>query len=204
MKKLILWLLIAGIFILPTQVQARRLYYAEEFYLYVLNLHHTNPNLERNIRFMQWALEAPFDNQVRSLALIETESDFKRYKELFRMHVNLLIIDSYLQLAWRFDKEHVYFFNLWYAEELKESFTIARYFYEVALNYWDEVQRHAANTDETSGRINLDHWENELYLIQTGELDYAEIIDGHLHRLESRMQKVEAYLEEYSRAADES
>jgi hypothetical protein len=120
------------------------------------------------------------------------------------MHVNLLIIDSYLQLAWRFDKEHVYFFNLWYAEELKESFAIARYFYEVALNYWDEVQRHAAAADETPGRINLEQWENEHYMIQTGELDYEEIIAGHLRRLEVRMQKVEAYLEEYERAVNES
>ena len=60
------------------------------------------------------------------------------------------------------------------------------------------------NADKTPGRINLDHWENELYLIQTGELDYAEIISGHMRRLEARMQKVEVYLEEYDGVANES
>jgi hypothetical protein len=198
MKKTLLPLmLLLPLLLLPSQVQARRLYYAEEFYLYVLNLYYTNPNLERNIRFMQWALEAPFDNQVRSLAKIETENDWYRYKSLFRMHVNLLIIDSYLQLARRFDKEHVYFYNLWFAEELRESFAIARYYYETARNYWDEVVRLAAEAEETPGRIDLDHWEDELYLIQTGELDYEQIIADHLRKLDARLNQVESYLDQY-------
>ena len=197
MKKIFIILALV-LFTLPSQVEARKLYYAEEFYLYALNLYYTNPNLERNIRFMQWALQAPFDNQVRSIALIETEHDFRRYKSLFRMHVNLLIIDSYLQLARRFDKEHVYFYNkIWYAEELQESFTIARYFYQVAINYWEEAKKHAAGADETPGRINLDYWEDEQYQIQTGELDYGEIIDDHLQKLEARIEEVENYLEQF-------
>lgn len=204
MKKLLVLALFLPLLIQPPQVQARRLYFAEEFYLYILNLYYTNPNLERNIRFMQWALEAPFDNQVRSLAKIETENDWYRYKALFRMHVNLLIIDSYLQLARRFDKEHVYFYNLWYAEELKESFTIARYYYETATNYWEEVKHHAASAEEIPGRINLDYWEDELYLIQTGELDYDRIIEDHLRKLEARLEKVERYLEQYEGRAGES
>jgi hypothetical protein len=195
MRKIFIPALLLTLFLLQPQAEARRLYYAEEFYLYVLNLYQTNPSLERNIRFMQWALEAPFDNQVRSLATIETEDDWFRYKALFRMHVNLLIIDSYLQLARRFDKEHVYFFNLWYAEDLKESFTIARYYYQVAVNYWDEVLRHAATADEVPGRIDLDYWEDELHQIRTGELDYGVIIEDHLRKLEARLERVETFLE---------
>jgi hypothetical protein len=186
--------LIIVIIAAPIAAHARRLYYAEEFYLYVMNLHQVNPSLERNIRFMQWALEAPFDNPVRSLALIETENDFKRYKTLFKLHVNLLIIDSYLQLARRFDKEHVYFFNLWYAKELKESFTIARYYYETALVYWDEVQKFAALASDIPGKIDIDHWEDDLWLIQNGELDYKSIIDEHLDRLNAKLFTVEGYL----------
>jgi hypothetical protein len=203
MKRLFLAVLII-LFVLPVQLQARRLFYAEEFYLYALNLYHTNPNLERNIRFMQWALEAPFDNQVRSLALIENEQDFKRYKALFRMHVNLLIIDSYLKLATRFDKQHVYYFNLWYAEELKESFTIARYFYQISYNYWEEAKKHALSAEDIPGRINIDYWEDEQYLIQTGELDYELIIDEHLQKLEQRLETVENYLAQFEEDALES
>jgi hypothetical protein len=186
--------LIMVIITAPVIAHARRLYYAEEFYLYVMNLHQVNPSLERNIRFMQWALEAPFDNPVRSLALIKTENDFKRYKTLFKLHVNLLIIDSYLQLARRFDKEHIYFFNLWYAKELKESFTIARYYYETALVYWDEVEKFAALASEIPGAIDIDQWEDDLWLIQNGELDYKSIIDEHLDKLNSKLATVEGYL----------
>lgn len=165
----------------------------------MMNLYYTNPNLERNIRFMQWSLNAPFDNPVRSLALIETENDFKRYKTLFKMHVNLRIIDSYLQLAHRFDKEHVYFFNLWYAKNLKESFQIAEYYYRTGLNYWVEVQKYARQSYVIPGRINLDEWEDELYGILSGEIDYEIIILSRLEKLESRMRIVNDYLNQYEK-----
>ena len=180
--------------ILPQTTHARRLYYAEEFYLYVMNLYYTNPSLERNIRFMQWALKAPFDNPVRSLALIKTENDYKRYKILFKMHINLLIIDSYLQLGRRFDKEHVYFFNLRYAESLKKSFQIAEYYYRIGLNYWEEAIKHARENEGIPGRINIDEWEAELHHIQAGDLNYKTIILSRLEKLESRMNAVESYL----------
>lgn len=181
---------------IPHSSYARRLYYAEEFYLYVLNLYYTNPNLERNIRFMQWALEAPFDNPVRSLAKIQTEEDFKRYKLIFKLHVNMLIIDSYLQLGRRFDKEHVYFFNLWYAKQLKKSFTIARYYYETSLNYWEEAVKYAEALKSMPGRIDIDQWEDELELILSGELNYRTIIEENLAKLETKRERVNAYLEE--------
>jgi hypothetical protein len=194
MKRIIPILIILFLLSSPLASHARRLYYAEEFYLYVLNLYYTNPDLERNIRFMQWALKAPFDNPVRSLALIETENDFKRYKTLFKMHVNLLIIDSYLQLARRFDKQHVYFFNLWYAEKLKESFEIAEYYYKISLNYWSEALRFAREGEEIPGRISLDEWEDELFQILAGDLDYEIIINDHLEKLSLRMAAVEDHL----------
>ena len=187
-------LLIVLLFLSPAAVQARQLFYAEEFYLYVMNLYPVNGSLERNIRFMQWALAAPFDNPVNSLAKIESENDWVRYKALFRLHVNLLIIDSYLQLARRFDKEHLYFFNLWYAEELAESFGIARYCYETALRYWDEAEQGADAAGGLPGRIDIDDWEDDLYLIQEGALDYEKIITEHLGRLDSKIRRVEEYL----------
>ncbi len=197
MKKTYLILILSALILVPAGSHARRLYYAEEFYLYVMNLYQVNPSLERNIRFMQWALQAPFDNPVRSLARIETQNDFTRYKTLFRMHVNLLIIDSYLQLARRFDKQHVYFFNLWYAESLKESFQIARYYYQISLNYWDEVKKISQAGGELPGRIDLDEWEDELSRIQNGELDYGVIISSHLEKLDARIRTVDDYLNQF-------
>ena len=198
MKRILATVLFLLCIAVPSTSNARRLYYAEEFYLYVMNLYQVNPSLERNIRFMQWALKAPFDNPVRSLAKIETKTDFLRYQQLFKMHVNLLIIDSYLQLARRFDKEHVYFFNIQYAEDLKKSFGIARYFYKISFNYWDETLKYAKEAEKYTGRINIDAWEDELYLIRTGDLDYRAIIESYLKKLESRMQIVQNYLDQSS------
>jgi hypothetical protein len=197
MKRTYLILILIALTLAPAGVHARRLYYAEEFYLYVMNLYQVNPSLERNIRFMQWALQAPFDNPVRSLARIETQNDFTRYKTLFKMHVNLLIIDSYLQLARRFDKQHVYFFNLWYAESLKESFQIARYYYQIGLNYWGEVEKYAQAGEKLPGRIDIDEWEDDLYRIQNGELDYSAIISSHLEKLDARIRTVDNYLSRF-------
>jgi len=198
MKRILATVLFLLCIAVPSTSNARRLYYAEEFYLYVMNLYQVNPSLERNIRFMQWALKAPFDNPVRSLAKIETKTDFLRYQQLFKMHVNLLIIDSYLQLARRFDKEHVYFFNIQYAEDLKKSFGIARYFYKISFNYWDETLKYAKEAEKYTGRINIDAWEDELYLIRTGDLDYRAIIESYLKKLDSRMQIVQNYLDQSS------
>jgi len=198
MKRILATVLFLLCIAVPSTSNARRLYYAEEFYLYVMNLYQVNPSLERNIRFMQWALKAPFDNPVRSLAKIETKNDFLRYQQLFKMHVNLLIIDSYLQLARRFDKEHVYFFNIQYAEDLKKSFGIARYFYKISFNYWDETLKYAKEAEKYTGRINIDAWEDELYLIRTGDLDYRAIIESYLKKLDSRMQIVQNYLDQSS------
>jgi len=66
------------------------------------------------------------------------------------------------------------------------------------------VKHHAASAEEIPGRINLDYWEDELYLIQTGELDYDRIIEDHLRKLEARLEKVERYLEQYEGRAGES
>ena len=194
--RMIGFVIILSFLITPATGHARRLYYAEEFYLYVMNLYQVNDSLERNIRFMQWALVAPFDNPVRSLAVIENENDWVRYKTLFRMHINLLIIDSCLQLARRFDKEHLFFFNLWYAEQLQESFLISRYYYETALRYWDEAGRYAQEAQKLPGRISIDEWEDDLFLIREGELDYKEIIEQHMGRLDSKLEAVERYLQE--------
>lgn len=190
-------LLPALLLLAPSPSSARPLYYAEEFYLYVMNLYQENASLERNIRFLQWALDSPFANQVNSLATIRTVEDFRRYKALFRMHANLLIIDSYLQLARRFEKRHVYFFHaFWFGEELRESFTIARYYYQICFNYWDRALEHAEEAAQVPSRIDIEPWEEELHLIRTGELDYGAIVRLHLERLDRRMEEAVRYLDE--------
>jgi hypothetical protein len=116
----------------------------------------------------------------------------------------MLIIDSTLQLARRYDKEHVYFFNLWWAKSLRESFTFARYNYEVSLNYWDAVLKCAEVLNGLPGRLNLEAWEDEYELIRSGEFDYAKIIVRHLAKLDERAAVVDEYLARFERAGVEN
>ena len=200
MKRLLLTLLliIALLTILNPQeiLLARKLFYAEEFYLYAMNLYYNNPNLLRNIRFMQWALKAPFDDPVRSLAKITTECKYKKYKLLFKFHVNLLIVDSYLQLAHRFDKEHLYFFNYRYAKDIKDSFELSSFFYNRALIYWNEAKKYIPSIEEIPCRINLDSWEDEFYKVKEGKLNLEPVIKGRMDILNKRKDIIAKYLKE--------
>ena len=198
MKKFLLSIFLTFILINilnPQQILwARKLYYAEEFYLYVMNLYYDNSNLLRNIRFMQWALKAPFDNPVRSLAKITDECEFKRYKLLFKFHVTLLIVDSYLQLAHRFDKEHLYFFNYIYAKDLKDSFELSKFFYNRALIYWNEAKKYLPLIDNIPCRINLDTWEDEFYQVKNGNLDLEPVIKNRIGILDKRILILTQYI----------
>ncbi len=195
-RRFVIFFILLGILILtkPSGIEARKLYYAEEFYLYVMNLYYDNPNLLRNIRFMQWALKAPFDNPVRSLAKITSECEFKRYKLLFKFHVTLLIVDSYMQLAHRFDKEHLYFFNYRYAEDLKESFELSKFFYNRALIYWKEAQKYINPLQKIPCRINLDNWEDEYFKVKEGILNLSPIISSRIKLLDKRINILEKYI----------
>ncbi len=200
MKKLFAITLIAlsimGLTLLtPPNTEARKLYYAEEFYLYVMNLYYDNPNLLRNIRFMQWALKAPFDNPVRSLAKITSECEFRRYKLLFKFHVTLLIVDSYMKLAHRFDKEHLYFFNYRYAEDLIDSFKLSKFFYNRALIYWKEAKKYIPQLNKIPCRINLDKWEDELYSVKNGTLNLEPVILTRIDTIDKRLVLLQSYVE---------
>jgi len=199
MKKFLLYLIIIIVLlniISPSEnLWARRLYYAEEFYLYVMNLYYDNPNLLRNIRFMQWAIKAPFDNPVRSLAKITNECEYKRYKLLFKFHVTLLIVDSYLQLAHRFDKEHLYFFNYSYSKDIKDSLELSKFFYNRALIYWNEAKKYIPSIDLIPCKTNLDTWEDEFYKVKKGDLNLEPTITTRMKIIKKWITLLDKYIE---------
>ena len=54
---------------------------------------------------------------------------------------------------------------------------------------------HAEAAAREPARIDIESWEEELHLIQTGELDYAAVVQRHLARLEERVREAERFLE---------
>ena len=73
-----------------------KLCYAEQYYeLYHRHLYEYDENIKYNIYILEHALNAPFANQLNALATIKNLNENDWYQNLFRMQVNLLIIDQY-------------------------------------------------------------------------------------------------------------
>lgn len=160
--------------------------YAEQYYrLYHDQLHRYPEDTLENIYYLERALHADFCNPLNALAVIEDKQEWRRYRHLFRVHVNVKLVELYLTLGSKYDKMNAYFYNYpWKAENLK-SLEKAERIYKMAFYYWEEAIKWSKRIPPSY--INLEeiqNWEDENYRIQTGELDYRDIINSHLDRLQ--------------------
>jgi len=159
--------------------------YAEQYYrLYHDQLHRYPEDTLENIYYLERALHADFCNPLNALAVIENKQEWRRYRHLFRVHVNVKLVELYLTLGSKYDKMNAYFYNYpWKAENLK-SLEKAERIYKMAFYYWEEAIKWSKRIPPSY--INLEeiqNWEDENYRIQTGDLDYRDIINSHLDRL---------------------
>lgn len=166
-------------------LKADPIIYAEQYYLlYAKSNNFQTINIEQNIFYLQRALMAPFAPVVQALCKISSQEQYIRYKYLFKMHCNFLIMRSYIQLASRYDKEEIYFYNYLYKEMIIESLKVAKYYYELALPYWDMAKKEAANaTKFQKYKIDLPEWEDEHFKIMNGIYKYDEIIYSRIENL---------------------
>lgn len=189
MKRLliILAVLCCGVQTLP----AYRILYAEQYYrLYHLHFTQYPDDTMENIYYLEEALKADFANPLYALARIEDKEEWARYRSLFAMHVRLRLVDLYLTLGSKYDKMVAYFYNAPWREENLKSLDTAEQVYRVALVYWREAAEEARLIPRFAPQLeDIQYWEDERQRIQDGELDYQEIIDGHLARLEHVRQQ---------------
>lgn len=187
-------ILLLTVFISP--VSADRILYAEGFYKLYHNhmIMYPDDSMEM-IGFLEAALSADFCNPLYAIARgIENKKQWERYRYLFNMHVNLKLIDLYLTLGNKFDKHVAYFFNEPWKEDNLKSLELAEQIYEKAYHYWDEALKWAVKADrlfhyELKG---IEYWEDQRYRIIEGELDYRDIINHHLERLQKVRESFQA------------
>ena len=119
---------------------------------------------------------------IRSYYVIKNESEWERYRLLFTMHVNLKLIEQYRLLAVKFDKHDAYFFNYPFKQENLKSLQMAEKYYKDALYYWDKVLEQVSLLESNKYIYidGLEPWEDELYRIKSGELDYNEFVNNDL------------------------
>jgi hypothetical protein len=169
-------------------------YYKEQYYkLYHIHYIQYPDDTIENIYYLEQATKADFCNPLYALAKIETKPQWERYRALMNMHLRLKLIEQHLILGSKWDKKVAYFYNEPWKKDNLESLKTAETCYRAALSYWETAKKYALEAMK-SRFINLpdiQYWEDEAYRIEQGKLDYADIINDELKRL----QKVRADFE---------
>lgn len=195
MKKIFL-IFLAGL-ILTSPLSAYKILYAEQFYeLYHNHLYQYPDDSAENIYYLGMALRSDFANPLNALAKIENEKEWEKYRYLFYMHVNLKIIDSYIKMATKFDRQKAYFYNAPWQQANIDSLNKARECYVYALNFWNDAQDWSdkASSPRFSWMFleEIQYWEDENYRIQQGELDYNAILTRQIERVDALIAEFEA------------
>jgi hypothetical protein len=172
--------------VVATQAPAYTIMYAEEFYvLYHEQLTMSTDEIMENIVWLEQALAADFANPLYALARVENKREWEQYRALFKMHVNLKLVQMHLKLATLYDKRVAYFFNAPWKEQNLESLKMAEGLYNKGLYYWQESLTWARKVRAFGISLEeIQNWEDEALRIRTGELDYRRIIAEQLSRLE--------------------
>jgi len=169
--------------------------HVEDFFLlYSLKSLYGEEELRRNIFFLKIALEKRFRHPSEALCKIETPEQYHKYRLLIHMHINLHIMRSYLRIGSLFDKRHLYFYNLDFADELKASFAIAEGFYKEAMPYWEKAKELAMEADKHKFELDLGHIESIRFDIIQGEIDYNKIISKHIKNVQAKEDAVNEFL----------
>ncbi len=170
----------------PAEASAYNIYYAEQYYkLYHQNFYQYPEDFEENIWYLERALKRPFVNPLNAMATIDNKEEWRRYRALFHMHVNLEMVKQYRLWAAEYDKRVAYFYNQPWKDQNLESLEIAEHYYQTALYYWEQALLWWAELEKMP-YIHLEeiqYWEDECTRISDGDLDYQEIIYKDLQRL---------------------
>lgn len=162
--------------------------YAEHYYrLYHLNLHRNPIDYLENLVYLEQALKAPFCNPINAIGKVENEDEYNYYRYLFKMHCNILMVDTYRYLGGEFDRQKVYWFNAPFREIILDGLQKAKAYYECAKVYWNEAQRYSklASKYQFLEIENLQYWMDECWEIENRELDYGKYIQKDLDKIAS-------------------
>ena len=180
---------------IPKRLHQYHPQHLEDFFLlYSLKQTYRQEELRRNIFFLKLALTKNFRHPQAALIPIKTAEEYHKYRLLLFMHINLKIMRSYLSLGALFDKRYVYFYNLDFSKELKESFTVAEGFYKEAIPYWIKALEYAKEASKYPFEIDLDTLESIRHEIITKEMDFDVYIKNHLERLQTKQAVVDKHL----------
>jgi hypothetical protein len=171
--------------------------YKEQYYR-LYHIHHIQypDDTMENIYWLEQAMKADFANPLYALALIENEVQWEKYRYLFNMHINIKLLEQHMYLGNKWNKRKAYFYNAPWKEQNLESLEIAETCYRTALYYWDEALKWYEKANDKRFRwINLQKvqfWEDEVFRIEEGTLNYGKTINRELTLLQNVREKFQA------------
>ena len=186
MKRLAAVLALLGL--LASPAHAYKILYAEQWYKLVHRHLDEDPDSAlENIYYLERALRSDFANPLNALSKIETPGQWEHYRDLFRMHVNLTLVQQTLTLGSNYDKQNAYFYNYPWKWANLDSLDKAEKVYQTAKGYWTEAQAEAAKANAKPWMFlpDLQFWQDEAYRISTGDLNYGATITKALTHLEA-------------------
>jgi hypothetical protein len=185
-RLLVFALVYAAVTGVAPSVEAYRLTYREQLYeLYHQHFTMYPERIAENVYWLEQALRSDFANPLNALARVETSREWEWYRYLFTMHINLKLVDLYLQWGAQYMKLEAYFFNAPWQQDNLESLDRAEELFRYALRYWEAADRWSRQATEFRF-VHLEEiqkWEDEHHRIRIGELDYGRIIARHLDRV---------------------
>jgi hypothetical protein len=88
-------------------------------------------------------------------------------------------------------KEHIYFFNEEFKKDYLDGYDIAEVYFKDARKYWDEAIKNAQAVGSIIGfRTDLEYYEDEIYRINTGNLDYYKVLDNLMSRINNNRSEI--------------
>lgn len=170
-------------------------HYLEDYYeLYGMKQYYRENALRRNINRLEVALTRKFRHPSQALVKVSTEKEYLKYRRLMFMHLNYLIMKNYLKIAARYDKRKLYFYNLDFSKEIRESLDIADKYYLKSLEYWKKTKKYAKMASRVKITTDLGSMESRRFSIIQGDLDYNRIIGNHRKRLAKKKRRLDNYL----------
>ncbi len=175
-------------------------HYLEDYYeLYGMKMHYNENSLRKNIDRLKTALQCKFRHPSMALVKIETEPEYYKYRNLMFMHINLLIMRSYLSIGARYDMRSIRFYHWDYATEISDSLDTAEKSYADALPYWDRAKEYAEKASQVKITTDLGFIETERKKIILGDLDFGRIIADYRTGVKAKKLKLTELMTAYQK-----
>jgi len=176
---------------------AKMIYIEQIYKLYESNLYRNQTTVKRNIFWLENSLKLPNIHPIQAIIVTDTWEEYVKYKLLLRFHIHYLLTKEYTDWGWIYDKQDVTFYNMEWADQIEESFEIAKSRYLIAQEYWKKTKELSRMAYDIGVRVGWEKIESLNYEIQTDtfDYDYDDILEMRLADIERKLDKIKKFKE---------